>query len=51
MPFNSYKDDEQTVETGKLRTLLRLFSYLLAYKKEIILVLLIMAICSVSCGS
>ncbi len=45
MPFNSYKDDEQTVETGKLRTLLRLFSYLLAYKKEIILVLLIMAFC------
>lgn len=45
MPFNSYKDDEQSVETGKLRTLLRLFSYLLAYKKEIILVLLIMAFC------
>lgn len=45
MAFNSFKDDEQTVETGKMQTLLRLFSYLLAYKKEIILVLLIMAFC------
>ncbi len=45
MPINSYKDDEQSVETGKLKTLGRLLSYLSAYKKEIILVLLIMAFC------
>lgn len=45
MPINSFKDDEKTVETGKLKTLLRLFSYLLTYKKEIIVVLLIMGFC------
>lgn len=45
MPINSFKEDEKSVETGKMKTLLRLFSYLLAYKKEIILVLLIMAFC------
>ncbi|MGN1148532.1 MAG: ABC transporter ATP-binding protein [Lachnospiraceae bacterium] len=45
MPINSFKDDEKSVETGKMQTLLRLFSYLLVYKKEIILVLLIMAFC------
>ena len=45
MPFNSFKEDEQTVETGKVKTLLRLFSYLLSYKKEIIGVLFIMAYC------
>lgn len=47
MPVNSYKDDEQTVETGKMKTLLRLLTYLLAYKKEIIIVLIIMAFCVV----
>lgn len=45
MSFNSYKEDEQVSSVSKLATLLRLFSYLLAYKKEIILVLLIMAFC------
>ena len=45
MPINSFKDDEQTVEAGKMKTLFRLFSYLLVYKKEIILVLFIMAFC------
>ncbi len=45
MPINSFKDDEQSVETGKMQTLLRLFSYLLAYKKEIVIVLFIMAFC------
>lgn len=45
MPINSFKDDEQTVESSKLSTLMRLFSYLLAYKKTIIGVLLIMAFC------
>ena len=45
MPINSFKEDEQTVEAGKLKTLLRLFSYLLEYKKEILFVLFIMMIC------
>ena len=47
MSVNSYKDDEQTYEAGKAKTLLRLFSYLLSYKKIIILVLFIMAFCVV----
>lgn len=47
MGFNSYKDDEQTYEKGKRQTLMRLFSYLFAYKKQICLVLLIMAFCVV----
>lgn len=42
MAVNSYKDDEQSVERGKAQTLMRLFRYLLAYKWQIILVLLIM---------
>ncbi len=45
MPINSFKNDEQSAETGKMQTLLRLFSYLLAYKKEIVIVLFIMAFC------
>ncbi len=45
MPINAIKDDEQTVEVAKTVTLLRLLSYLLAYKKQICLVLLIMAYC------
>lgn len=45
MPINSFKEDEKTVEKGKAKTLLRLFSYLLAYKKEILFVLLIMLFC------
>lgn len=45
MPINSFKEDERTVEQGKTKTLLRLFSYLLAYKKEILLVLCIMLFC------
>lgn len=47
MGFNSYKDDEQTYEKGKRQTLMRLFSYLLAYKKHISIVLLIMGFCVV----
>ena len=47
MGFNSYKVDEQTYEKGKRQTLMRLFSYLFAYKKQICLVLLIMAFCVV----
>lgn len=45
MSINSYKEDEQTLQSGKIRTLLRLLSYLLAYKKEIAAVLLIMMFC------
>ena len=43
MPINSFKEDEISVDAGKTKTLLRLFSYLLAYKKEVIFVLVIMA--------
>ena len=45
MPINAIKDDEQSVEAGKLKTLLRLFKYLLSYMKEIVGVLLIMGYC------
>lgn len=45
MSVNSYKDDEQSVETGKLKTLGRLLRYLFVYKKQIIIVLFIMAFC------
>lgn len=45
MSINSYKEDEKTTETGKLSTILRLLKYLLAYKKEIFLVLTTMAYC------
>lgn len=43
MSINSYKEDEQLAQRSKTQTLLRLLSYLLTYKKEIIFVLLIMA--------
>ena len=42
MAVNSYKDDELCVERSKVQTLIRLFRYLLAYKWQIVLVLLIM---------
>jgi len=45
MAYNSYKDDEVSAESSKLQTLLRLFSYLLAYKKQILIVLAIMGFC------
>ncbi len=45
MAFNSYKDDETSVQVSKLKTLLRLFSYLLAYRGQILFVLCIMAFC------
>ena len=47
MSVNAIRDDEKSVSTGKVKTLLRLFKYLLFYKKEIIFVLIIMA-CTVS---
>lgn len=45
MAVNSFKEDEHIREAGKTRTLLRLFSYLLTYKKDIVIVLLIMGFC------
>ncbi len=42
MAVNSYKDDEKSVERSKILTLKRLFAYLLAYRWQIVLVLLIM---------
>ncbi len=42
MSFHSFKHDEATVRVSKAATLLRLFSYLLAYKKQLCLVLLAM---------
>lgn len=46
MPINSFKEDEQTVnEAGKAKTLIRLFAYLFAYKKSVLLVLFIMLLC------
>lgn len=45
MGFNSYKDDEQSSRSSKWKTMKRLFSYLLAYRRTILLVLLIMAFC------
>ncbi len=45
MSVNSFKEDERSQETAKLSTLLRLFSYLLSYRKQIAVVLLLMAFC------
>jgi len=46
MAINSFREDEAAdKQVGKVKTLLRLFAYLLAYKKEIFFVLLIMAFC------
>ena len=45
MAYNSYKEDEKSVEKSKLQTLKRLFSYLLVYKWTILLVLLLMGYC------
>ena len=45
MAVNSYKNDENSVEKNKRETLMRLFSYLLKYKLQIIGVLLLMGYC------
>lgn len=45
MAVNSFREDEQHAQAGKMQTLLRLFTYLLTYKKTIIGVLAIMAFC------
>ncbi|MCH5254980.1 MAG: ATP-binding cassette domain-containing protein, partial [Lachnospiraceae bacterium] len=42
MAVNSYRDDETSQERSKIQTLKRLFSYLLAYKWQLVLVLFIM---------
>ena len=42
MKVNSVKNDEITKEVSKIKTLLRLFSYLLVYKKEIFFVALML---------
>lgn len=47
MSINSIREDEKTISTSKVKTLLRLFSYMLTYKKQIISVLIIMA-CTVT---
>lgn len=44
MAINSTKVDEKTVEKSKIATLGRLFSYLFAYKKRLIVVFFILAI-------
>lgn len=44
MAINSYRDDETLESAGKLKTLLRLFSYLLKYKGQILAVLVCMMI-------
>lgn len=45
MPINSYKQDEDINEVSKIKTLCRLFSYLLAHRLPICGVLIIMAYC------
>lgn len=45
MPINSFKEDETHHEEKKSVTILRLLKYLLAYKKKIIIVFIIMAYC------
>ena len=42
MSFNSYKEDERSVERSKIQTLKRLMDYLFVYKRQIVLVLVIM---------
>lgn len=45
MAINSYKEDENLNEVSKIKTLGRLFAYLLTHKASIFAVLLIMAYC------
>lgn len=45
MAINSYKQDEMVNDVSKIKTLSRLFSYLLAHRFSILVVLLIMAYC------
>lgn len=43
MPLNTIREDEKSSSTAQKVTLLRLFRYLLSYRKEIVIVLFIMA--------
>jgi len=45
MSFNSFKEDEHSSDIKKSVTIKRMLTYLLPYKKQIILVLLIMSYC------
>lgn len=45
MAYNSFREDEISVEKSKFQTLKRLFSYLLDYKLLIVFVLLLMGYC------
>ncbi|MCR5737682.1 MAG: ABC transporter ATP-binding protein/permease [Eubacterium sp.] len=45
MAYNSFKEDEQSVEKSKRETLIRLFSYLFKYKGKILIVLALMGYC------
>lgn len=45
MAVNSYKKDEEVTLVSKTATLLRLFRYLFDYKKQVVIVLLIMSYC------
>lgn len=47
MAINSVKEDENLEAGSKKATLIRLFRYMLAYKKQIVIVLLIMSCCVV----
>lgn len=44
MAVDSFRSDEKTTTAGKTETLVRLFAYLFRYTKEIVLVLVIMAV-------
>lgn len=44
MAVNSIHQDEKMLKSSKLKTIIRLFSYLAVYKKEILLVLFIMGL-------
>ena len=42
MSINSVREDEEQKDSVKIKVILRLFKYMLAYKKQIILVLVCM---------
>ena len=44
MSVNTFKEDEEQKEVLKKETLIRLYIYLLSYKKQIVIVLLIMVL-------
>lgn len=44
MSVNTFKEDEEQKEVLKKETLIRLYKYLLSYKKQIVIVLFIMVV-------